>query len=102
MFFKKCHKRDDCKTEEEVAEFMKDKYLLLLSNQIRFDSSQYSEESIVPESRLLWLNTSNKSQLEQTFYVKKTYLNSQDLAIDLDQLTELENSEIFKLNRMPQ
>ena len=71
---------------------MKDKFLLLLSNQIRFDSSQYYEDSVIRESRLLWLNTSNKSQLEQTFYVKKTKINLQDLAIDLDHYTELVDS----------
>ena len=92
MTLKKCHKRDDCKSEEEVAEFMKDKFMLLLSNQIRFDSSQYYEDSVIRESRLLWLNTSNKSQLEQTFYVKKTKINLQDLAIDLDHYTELVDS----------
>ena len=85
-----------------MTEYMKNKFLLLLHNQKRFDSSQYYDESIVKESRLLWLNTSNKVQLEQTFYVRKTYINLQDLALNLDYVTELEDRSIFKLNRMPQ
>ena len=94
MTLKKCNKnkRDDCKSEEEVAEYMEDKFMLLLSNQIRFDSSRYSEESIVKESRLLWLNTNTENQLEQTFYIRKTFINLQDLAIDLDHYTELVDS----------
>ena len=44
-----------CKTEEEIDDFMRGKYLLLLNNQIRFDSHDYNEDSIKMESRIRWM-----------------------------------------------
>ena len=33
----RCHDQDYCKSEEEIMQWMKNKWLLLLSNRIRFD-----------------------------------------------------------------
>ena len=35
----KCHGEDYCKSEKEIDDFMKRKYMILLKNRIRFDSS---------------------------------------------------------------
>ena len=34
----KCHDRVDCKSDEEIIEFIRGKWLLILFNQKRFDS----------------------------------------------------------------
>ena len=41
--FVKCHDKPEgfCKTDAEIKEFMRDKWILILFNQIRFDSSRY-------------------------------------------------------------
>ena len=45
---KRCAGKDYCKSEEEIdAFFANGRYLLLLANEIKFDSTKYSEESIV-------------------------------------------------------
>ena len=36
-----------CKTEEEINDFIKGKYLTLLSNEIRFDSAQFADAAII-------------------------------------------------------
>ena len=46
-YLDRCHDMDYCRSEEEIDEYMKDKYLLMLRNQIRFDSSLYYYDSIV-------------------------------------------------------
>ena len=97
----RCSGHDYCKSQEEINEYLENKYLLLLINQIRFDSERYGEESIVPESRVDWIRVSTKIQFEQPYSVKKTRLQLQDLHIDLDQLTELEDSSIFKFEKLP-
>lgn len=51
----RCHDRDDCKSEEEITAFLKNKFLLLLWNQVRFDSRYYKEEAIKQESRIMWI-----------------------------------------------
>ena len=51
----KCHDKDYCKSDEYIQEFMKDKYFLLLSNRIRFDSEQYRTNAFVSESVFEWI-----------------------------------------------
>ena len=93
----KCLDKPYCKSEEEIVEFFKGKYLLLYVEEVRFKSSFFGEDSIVREGRLEWLRIGTLSQLEYPFYITKTKVQLQDTYFNLDQLTELENSELFKL-----
>ena len=68
---------------------MRGKYLLLLNNQIRFDSHNYHEEAIVMESRIRWITLSTKMQFQYPFVVSMTDLQLQDMFANLDDLTEL-------------
>ena len=38
VYLNRCQGRDYCKTNEEINQFMKDKYLLVYINEIRFES----------------------------------------------------------------
>ena len=58
----RCHDRPDCKSEAEIDAYLKNKYLIILYNQIRFDSRYYGQDSIVPESRLHWVQVSSQIQ----------------------------------------
>ena len=51
----KCHDRPDCKPENEIVEFFRGKYLVLLLNHIYFDVGQLKENSIVAESFTYWI-----------------------------------------------
>ena len=51
----RCHDRPDCKSEVEITAFLRNKYLILFHNEIRFDSDKYGAEAIVQESRLRWI-----------------------------------------------
>ena len=44
-----------CKSPQEIKKFMKNKFFYLLYNQRRFDSQRYNEDSVVPESKGIWL-----------------------------------------------
>ena len=59
---RKCQDRPDCKTDDQIKQYLKDKYIVLLYNSIRFDSSLYGEESIVPESHMLWYNINTQQR----------------------------------------
>ena len=65
---KKCRDRPDCKTDDQIKQYLQDKYIILLHNSIRFDSALYGEESIVPESHMLWYNIN--TQQRQTLPLK--------------------------------
>ena len=60
MLLNRCHDKPYCKSKEEIDEFLTGKFLLILTNQIRFDSSKYSEDSIVQESRVDWIRVTPK------------------------------------------
>jgi len=51
----KCHGHDYCKTDEEIKAYLRNTYVLMLSNQIRFESRNNKEEAVVKESRLTWI-----------------------------------------------
>ena len=46
----RCVGHDYCKSEEEIDYFLDRSYMIMLSNQIKFDYKKYGEESIVNES----------------------------------------------------
>ena len=48
----RCSGYDYCRSEEEIDYFFKSGYMIMLSNQIKFDYRNYGEESIVNESIL--------------------------------------------------
>ena len=61
---KKCHNRTDCKSPEEIRQFLRNKFILFHYNQIRFDHSVKGNDAIIKESRIDWqlINT----QIQQT------------------------------------
>lgn len=97
----KCSGRDDCLPESEIIQFFKNKYLLLLHNGIRFDASQYDTKSVIPESRIIWLTVNTQVRQTIPYRIARTSLELQDAEIDLDQLTVIEDSSPFKLERHP-
>ena len=71
-------------------------YMFLLSNQIRFDFEKYGKDSIMKESKLnisVLGNLQNFKLLE----ISQTEVALQDLAINMDEVTELQDSSLFQL-----
>ena len=76
---------------------MKGKYLLLMSNQIRFNPKVFGEESIIAESTVSWYRLSVQKQEGIVFEIVRTKLELQDLFVDLDEITELEDTSVFQI-----
>ena len=55
-----CVGKSYCKSKEEINEFLKFKFFVLVSNQILFDSSKYGKESIVEQARVNWIMVNNQ------------------------------------------
>jgi len=51
----KCHGHDYCKSDEEIKAYLRNKFVVMLSNQIRFESRNVGGESVVKESNLDWI-----------------------------------------------
>ena len=58
--FNRCHDRDDCKSKEDIDEFIRGKYLVVMQNSVRFDSVLLAKNAIVKESILTWFPISYK------------------------------------------
>ena len=58
--FNRCHDRQDCKSKEEIDDFIKGKYMVVMSNTVRFDSLLLAQNAIVRESVLTWYPVSYK------------------------------------------
>lgn len=71
----------------------------MLHNQIRFDSEKFGSESIIQESTIVKFEFSQKVQLTYPLAISKTELFLQDKAIDLDDLTELQDASVFKFQK---
>ena len=73
--------------------------MFLLSNQIRFDFEKYGKDSIIKESTLK-LSVLANWQNRKIFEISQTELALQDLAINMDEVTELQDSSLFQLKEM--
>ena len=50
---RRCRGHSYCESDANINEFFKSKYLLILMNQVRFNSKEYDDEVTVEESRML-------------------------------------------------
>ena len=79
-------------------EFLRDKYLLLQHNQIRFDSQFFGTNSVIREKESSWIPVS-QIQTFIPFKINRSIVRLQDLEIMLDNATEFENDEVFQITQ---
>ena len=57
--FKKCEQTTDnpitCKSDQEIKDWLKQKYILTYSNGRRFALEEFGDEKIAPEARTTWI-----------------------------------------------
>ena len=95
----KCVGHDYCRDEKEIDDFFKaDKYIIMLNNQIRFNSELHNEDSIIKESVLYWMPPDTEGLFRQQYQLRIGESNLQDLIIDLDSVTEFQD-DIFEIKR---
>ena len=70
----------------------------VLTNQIRFDFEKYGPESIIKESTF-YVEFMGDGNDRVEYKVSQTELALQDLAFNLDEVTEMQDSSVFRLAR---
>ena len=69
---------------------------------MRFDTRYFGEEAIINESKIMWVPVNTQIQQTIPFLVSTTELFLQDVkSINLDDLTELSDSSVFKFEQKP-
>ena len=97
----KCHDQDYCKSDEEIMEFMKNKFILMLSNKVRFDPEKYSTEAFVEESVLEWITINTQVTITLPYSLITSEARLIDAQIDLDEITEDSHEALFLLKQQP-
>ena len=68
---------------------------------MRFDTRYYDSESIIRESKIIWVPINTQIQQTIPFKISTTEVILQDALINLDDLTELNNDSVFKMEQKP-
>ena len=78
-----------CKSEDEITQYFKNKFIFFIYNERRFDSNQFLYDSIVSKAHMKWIPVNTQVRQSLPFKVKKQEIFLQDLYIDLDDVTEI-------------
>ena len=86
----KCTGRLDCKSDEEITEFLKGKFVGLYYNRKNFDARGFRDDAFVSQSDLLWVPISSQNSEQALFNIKQSEVHSQHQLINLDEVTDVE------------
>ena len=94
----KCHDQDYCKSDEEILDFVANKFMLLMKNQIRWNHEKFGKDSFVKESLMDWVTINTQARVTLPMKASLSEVELQDGAIDLDQVTKIEpEDDLFKI-----
>ena len=60
--FRMCEGSELCKSEAEVRDWLRRKFIVVLYNRISFQTDKFGEETLVKESKLRYLPISSQSR----------------------------------------
>ena len=89
-----------CWPQKNITDHLRGKYLLILVNEVVFDNAAFGAESIVRQSNMIWRRVNPHFTETTPFKVSQKSLELQDLLLDLDAFTVLEDTTVFQLEEM--
>ena len=72
----KCKDRPDCKSEQEITEFLKGKYIGIYYNQKRFDARRFRDDAFISQSEVIWVPISSQITEQVLVNVKQSTVRS--------------------------
>ena len=66
-----------------------DKYIIMLTNQIRFDSGMLGNDAFIKDSLLEWLTINTQAAVTLPYQITTSGARLQDEDIDLETITEV-------------
>ena len=95
-----CEGREDCESEANIREWLKNKYVVLLMNQIRFSSDDFFHNAAIKESKIEYLLVNTQIRQTLPYKIDSTELELQDFdVIMLDKHTRIEMTELFRVTK---
>lgn len=77
-----------CKSEQEIQNFLKSKYLVFYYNAKRFVQHKFSDERISAVSRVKWLPVSIESRVDYVYKIERTKFMLNDKYFNIGGLTQ--------------
>ena len=71
-----------------------------MANEVYFDSGRYGESSINRTSKLRWKRFNTNSAETIPFKISRTSLELQDMLVDFDEMTELNDKSVFEFEEL--
>ena len=93
-----CEGESYCESHEDIKKWLQRKFIVLLYNQIRFDTVNFLDNAKIKESRIVYIPISSQVRNTHPFKLQQTQLDLQDRDfIQLDDWTALDHEDLFTL-----
>ena len=92
---------EECSSAEEIDGLLDNSFLLMLTNQVKFDWTKTNEETIVKESIITRYNLQQDFSIQQPKSITHAELYLQDQLVNLNRLTAVEDDTLFSLEDQP-
>ena len=74
ILFEKCDSEKyqgpgECKSDQEIKEWLARKFIIVLQNTSRFSTREYNEKKVAKESRIVWIPINSQVREEIVFKV---------------------------------
>ena len=70
VMFEMCEGRADCKSEEEIRDWLKQKFIVLLYNTVSFDPSGYDQDTLIRESKFHYVPFSSRIRERKRYKIE--------------------------------
>ena len=61
-----------CKSESEITDYFRNKFLLVLMNEAHFKTDKFGQARVLPEARLSWIRINTYAPQTMPFSVQQT------------------------------
>ena len=89
-----------CKTQDEIEQWLKFKYIVVLENEKRFITHKFDEERIEQSSNLKWFPISQRNRIDYVKTLSRTDMQIDDSALNIGSL-KTESDTGFYFDRIP-
>ena len=91
--------RSDCKSDEEITQWLRRKFIVVVNNSDRFNQEDYTDNKVVRESVFTWFPIKSTSREEIVNEITIEELQLQNSPFQFSDLTEVE-TELFSIKKV--
>ena len=98
--FQKCEKKAYCKSDTEIKDWLKRKFILTYTNRKRFQIEEFNNQKIIDEAKTTWIPINSQLREDVVFQLQVTNLQLQDRIWQWGSLTTEYQNDLFKIDQI--